>query len=89
MDGWLSWIRPPHHEFFKTACILHDELYLKGGSEEDRRKADKRLYDDMVRHSLAYFREHRVISQWWFLTLALVYYYAVRAFGKRQFNYTQ
>lgn len=87
MDGWLSWIRPPHHQFFKTACILHDELYLLGGSEEDRLRADKRLFDDMVRHSLSYFKGRSVSSQWWYITLAYIYYRAVRAFGKGQFNY--
>lgn len=89
MDGWLSWIRPPHHEFFKTACILHDELYLKGGSESDRKRADIRLYQDMVKHSQRYYRGRKVGSQAWFLTLAYIYYLAVRAFGKGQFNYTK
>jgi len=87
MDGWLSWLKPPHHEFFRTACILHDELYLLGGSEDDRKRADIRLYQDMVRHSLEYFRGRKVCSQAWFLTLAFGYYVAVRLFGKGQFNY--
>lgn len=87
MDGWLSWIRPPHHEFFKVACILHDELYLKGGSESDRKRADIRLYQDMVKHSQDYYRGRKVGSQAWFLLLAYIYYLAVRAFGKGQFNY--
>lgn len=87
MDGWLRWLKPPHHEFFKTACILHDELYLLGGSERERKQADIRLYQDMVRHSLDYFRGGRVGSQAWFLFLAYIYYIAVRLFGKSQFNY--
>lgn len=87
MDGWLSWIRPPHHEFFKTACVLHDELYLLGGNEDDRKRADVRLYQDMVRHSLDYFNGEKVSSQAWFLFLAYIYYCAVRLLGKGQFNY--
>lgn len=90
MDGWLSWIRPPHHEFFKAACILHDELYLKGGTEYDRKRADIRLYQDMVRHSMSYYRGRGLVSsQAWFLTLAYLYYLTVRLFGKGQFNYTK
>ena len=72
MDGWLSWIRPPHHEFFKTACVLHDELYLLGGNEDDRKRADVRLYQDMVRHSLDYFKGAKVGRQAWFLALAYI-----------------
>ena len=51
-SGWLKWIRPPHHEFFKTECALHDELYNMGGTEKDRQKADFSLFQDMVAHSL-------------------------------------
>lgn len=87
MDGWLSWIRPPHHEFFKAACVLHDELYLLGGSEADRKRADIRLYQDMVAHSVAYFKGRKVGAQVWFICLAYIYYKAVRWFGKSQFNY--
>ena len=87
-SGWLRWIRPPHYEFFRTECTLHDELYNHGGSEEDRAKADFRLYQDMVRRSLDYFHGRKAGSQTWFIVLSYLYYLAVRAFGKRQFNYT-
>ncbi|MFT4072826.1 MAG: hypothetical protein QM654_12995 [Dysgonamonadaceae bacterium] len=86
-SGWLSWIKPPHHKFFKNACILHDELYNLGGTEEDRKKADKRLFSEMVKHSQEYFTDKSISSQWWFVTLAYGYYKAVRWFGKGQFNY--
>lgn len=88
MDGWLAWLKPPHHEFFKNECILHDELYLLGGTDADRKRADVRLYQDMVRHSVDYYRgRDKVASQAWFLTLAYLYYIAVRLFAKGQFNY--
>ena len=87
MSGWLSWVRPPHHEFFKAACVLHDELYILGGTKADRLKADVRLYQDMVQHSQQYFHGRKVGSQAWFLLLAYIYYIAVRAFGGGQFNY--
>ncbi len=85
-SGWLSWIRPPHHRFFYKQCVLHDELYNVGGTEEDRKRADLRLFRDMIQHSVLYF-EDRVSSQMWFLLLAYCYYKAVRLFGRSQFNY--
>jgi len=85
-SGWLSWIRPPHHRFFYKQCVLHDELYNKGGTEEDRKRADMRLFNDMVRHSISYFGD-RISAQMWFLILAYLYYKAVRIFGHSQFNY--
>lgn len=88
MTGWLSWIKPPHYKFFHTACVLHDELYLVGGTEADRKRADERLYQDMVAHSIAYYKgKGRVGSQMWFLCLGYLYYIAVRLLGKSQFNY--
>lgn len=86
MSGLLRWFKPPHYKFFHTACILHDELYIIGGSEEDRKRADVRLFRDMVRHSVEYFGD-RVSAQMWFLVLSYLYYIAVRLFGKSQFNY--
>lgn len=86
MSGWLRWFKPPHYKFFHTACILHDELYIIGGSEEDRKRADVRLYRDMVKHSVEHFGD-RVSAQMWFLVLAYGYYLAVRIFGRTQFNY--
>lgn len=85
-SGWLAWIKPPHHRFFEKECILHDELYNLGGTEEDRKKADKRLFDKMVEHAISSFKDSES-SMWWFITLAYCYYKAVRVFGKGQFNY--
>lgn len=86
--GFLKYIKPPHYKFFHTQCVLHDELYDLGGTENDREKADKRLFDDMLRHSIDYFTD-RVVSQWWFITLAFIYWMAVRLFGKSTFNYRE
>lgn len=88
MTGWLRWVKPPHHEFFRSACELHDILYEHGGSEDDRKRADARLYEDMVKHSIDYFSGRRMVgSQAWFLCLAYLYYRAVRWFGRPSFNY--
>lgn len=84
--GLLKYLRPPHYRFFHTQCVLHDELYDLGGTEADRKKADKRLFDDMVRHSIEYFRESAT-SLWWFVTLSWLYWVAVRWFGRPSFNY--
>lgn len=87
MSGMWRWLRPPHHEFFREACALHDWLYDHGGTEADRLKADKRLYRDMVAHATEYFHDRKVGSQTWFIVLAYAYYKAVRWGGKSQFNY--
>lgn len=84
--GLLRFFKPPHHQFFRPQCVLHDELYDLGGTEQDRRRADKRLFDDMVRHSIDYFTD-RVVSQWWYITLAFLYWVAVRLFGRQCFNF--
>lgn len=84
--GWLGVARPPHHKFFKPECILHDEMYNLGGSEEDRMKADSRLFGSMVYHSITYFK-NKAGSLWWFVTLAYAYYVLIRLFGKMHFNY--
>ncbi len=86
-SGWLAWVKPPHHKFFKNECVLHDELYNLGGTKVDRKKADKRLFDKMVEHSTIAFKDASASSMWWFITLAYCYYIAVRWFGKGQFNY--
>ena len=58
-----------------------------GGTEKDRQKADFSLFQDMVAHSLEYFKGRKAGSQTWFVLLAYAYYKAVRVFGRKQFNY--
>jgi hypothetical protein len=87
-SGWMKWIKPPHHRFFEKECCLHDELYNAGGTKEDRKKADVRLFEDMVKHSIDHFKpKMRIGAQVWFIVLAYVYYKAVRWFGSKRFNY--
>lgn len=87
MSGFWKWLKPPHYRFFREACALHDELYMQGGTEADRKRADIRLYQDMVRLSVNHYRGRAVCSQAWFLFLAFVYYVAVRLFARGQFSY--
>ena len=86
-SGFFAWLRPPHHEFFIKECTLHDELYNLGGSAEDRRKADIRLFQDMVARSSTYFTGRKPSSHMRRDLLCYLSYYAVRAFGRSQFNY--
>jgi len=88
VETWLGvTFRPPHAKFFERECTLHDELYNIGGTEADRLKADRRLHDGMVAHATSHFKGRKVVSEWWFLTLAMIYYYAIRLLGSRHFNY--
>lgn len=41
-------VKPPHRIFFKASCNHHDYAYWCGGTEADRLKADKMLYNLMV-----------------------------------------
>lgn len=84
--GFWKWLKPPHHTFFKEECDTHDSAYNKGGTKADRKRADRRLFFDMVDQSVSHFKSRKTLSLWWFVSLALVYYYAVRCFGKNRFK---
>ncbi len=86
-SGWISWIRPPHYNFFEEECKIHDALYDIGGDRSDRLMADQTLFRQMVRRSVGYFEEKSVLSLWWFVTLAYLYYLAVRILGRYRFKY--
>ena len=75
-------INPPEF-IFSGSCKLHDILYDKGGTESDRKHADKVFYNDMKK-AASYFPIHKRIV---YYSLAWIYYKAVRMFGKKYFNY--
>lgn len=85
-SGFWRWLKPPHKNFFVKECNTHDEAYEIGGSATDRKKADRKLFFDMIDKSVDYYRNRKTISLWWFVSLALAYYTAVRLFGKPRFN---
>ena len=87
MGGIFKFLKPPHHEFFRGECEVHDMLYEMGGTREDRLKADIELFQSMVKRSVTYFKNRSVGSQMWFFTLSYVYYLAVRAFASNRFTY--
>jgi len=45
---YLSWLRPPHGNFFTEPCKYHDVDYTIGGSEADRLNFDKDLKERMI-----------------------------------------
>lgn len=82
-SGWLKWIKPPYANLFRDCCIKHDDLYNEGGDNEMRKAADRQLFRAMVCTALFY----RPIKTLWLTFIALVYYWSVRLFGKKFFNF--
>jgi len=78
-----SYIRPPHSIFFEASCNIHDKNYSIWWTEADRLKADLGLVKYMC-------RDIRRLSLWkrtYFYIWAILYYYAVRLFWNKYFNY--
>lgn len=86
-SGLLKYFKPPHHEFFKTVCNIHDTAYDVGGNEEDRKKADVWLFRNMIKKIITSDFSPLKIS--YFVFIALTYYISVRMFGKKYFNYKE
>ena len=83
--GLIRGLRPPYAKLFHPACYEHDADYERGGGKEDRRCADRALYLNML--SIADKRKGRPYAHWRLVSVALLYYTAVRAFGWHYFNY--
>ncbi len=82
-SGWLKWLKPPYHNYFHDDCVYHDALYNKGGTEKDRKFADRKLFRRMVKRALG-------LNPWkatWRTIIALSYYVTVRMFGRKYYNY--
>lgn len=86
MTGIFRFIKPPHYEFFHDECIKHDIKYNIGGDESDRLRADRDLFNGMVKHSIEYFTDYKIGSLVWFIILSYIYYLCIRGFGKKHFN---
>ena len=85
--GFWKWFKPPHKNFFKSACIQHDIDYDNGGSELDRHISDIKLKYEMKKMIKNHFYKRKPISRIWYLIITQAYYYGVRLFGKNNFNY--
>lgn len=83
--GKGSHFRPPYHLFFKASCDKHDEGYFIGGTKLDRWYADQRFYlamrYDVKRKVKSYFLRQ------YYLIWCKIYYFAVRCFGAKYFNF--
>lgn len=83
--GKGSKIRPPYSVFFKASCNKHDEGYCIGGTELDRWYIDNRfllsMKYDIKRLNMMWVKER------YYMCWAMLYYYAVRLFGKKYFNF--
>ena len=84
--GFWKWFKPPHHNFFKDDCDIHDILYSKGGNFKDRLTADRILLKHMLKRVTNHFYKRKPISRLWFYNICLMYYLAVRVVGITRFN---
>lgn len=84
--GLLKYFRPPYAAFFYVACCMHDDDYDRGGSAEDRKKADRRLFRNMMK--LVMKNNGSPWQVLWLTFIALLYYVSVRLFGRFYFKET-
>ena len=75
----------PHDLIFKKAAEYHDFAYWRGGTEQDRKEADKRFKRDCV--DAAWNQKAR--SFLFYISAAYIYYYAVKFLGKYSFIYRE
>lgn len=83
--GLFRFLKPPYAKRFYIPCVLHDNDYDKGGSKQDRKNADIRLFFRMQCLSRRMNRNPFVLT--WFTLIALLYYSSIRIFGSFYFNY--
>lgn len=74
--AWMRKLLPYRVEFDQPAC-RHDRLYDKGGTEKDRKRADKILLSDMLANS----------DNIGMMLFSVIYYLMTRCFGFMFFRY--
>lgn len=72
---------------FYPCCRQHDWLYVRGGTEEDRLRADRLLRDCMKRRAKE--TKNPVFRALWWMPMRHVWYLAVRAVGGKFFRYRE
>lgn len=84
--GWLGRIIPDHLLGLSVndACDLHDQQYIEGGDDIQRKRADQIFLNQMI-DKIEMNKSGKIIS---FLRKsgAYFYYYAVRFFGNKFFK---
>lgn len=79
-----GWFKPPYHKFFNASCEIHDNSYTTGGNWIDRLKSDQGFLRAMLKDCQNIDTKYkRKYYQAW----SFSYYYAVRLFGQKSFNY--
>lgn len=75
--GKTVFLKPPYWYFQDASCKIHDDNYKKGGTKEDRLKADVGFLKYMILDAryLPYKQKRKAVL--W----ACIYYMFVRAFG--------
>ncbi len=86
-QGFWKFIKPPHRNFFKDECNIHDVEYEIGGNSYDRKLADINLKYNMKLKIYRYFYRRKIISRIWYLIIANIYFFFLRLFGFSNFNY--
>jgi len=84
-SGWLKWFKPPLAKYFYAACCMHDDDYDRGGNAEQRKRADRRLFSNML--WIVQQREENPFRAVLYAHIALLYYVSVRVLGSRFFNH--
>jgi hypothetical protein len=81
--GKSVFIRPPYWALQNASCEIHDQNYKKGGTEEDRLKADVGFLKHMLMDIsvMPYKKKARAAFS------ACLYYLFVRALGRLTFKY--
>ena len=87
-EGWKEKIVPDTiwGISISMSAWVHDGLYSEGGEEKDRELADEIFYECMmtqIRKATWKYSPRRLLA--W--RRARKYYFAVRIFGKKSFNY--
>lgn len=82
--GKGSKIRPPYGVFFKASCNKHDEGYFMGGDKIRRMECDSRFFSAMLEDTM---RIEKWYKRTYYQSWAFIYFFAVRLFGKKFFNY--
>jgi len=86
-SGWLKWFKPPLAKYFYAACCMHDDDYDRGGGVEQRKRADRRLFFNMLR--IVQQREESPFKTLLYAHVTMLYYVSVRLFGRFNFNYNK
>ena len=71
----------------KMACCIHDDRYERGGTKDDKYKADNEFLSNML--SIINSYEKWFYPHWLARHRAMTYYDAVVRYGAGSFNYTE